>query len=179
MTGYLVNFGIYTMAMLGLIFFALMVYKKFAVEGNFSKVSKNHNLSIEETMTIGPRKTLYVVKAGSERFLIAGDVDKTTLISKLDGNSSHIDITSVTSEKPVAAEEPIIETVGKIVDFVKNNTTVENKTTKIKENTANKITKTEIHKTSSVDDLPVIVDFQDKVNKQSGVLKDMLKKMNG
>ncbi len=34
-------------------------------------------------MTLSPRKTLYIVSAGDEKFLIAGDVDRTTLISKL------------------------------------------------------------------------------------------------
>ena len=178
MTGYLVNFAIYTMAMLGLIFFALMVYKKFAVGSNFSKTSKNSNLSIEETMIIGPRKTLYVVKAGEERFLIAGDVDKTTLISKLDSNTSEIE--EKISDKPTVTEEPIVETVGKIVDFVRNSTTVKNKTTKPTEKTVKKVTKTQTPKTSSVDDLPIIVDFQNKKSKeQPSVLKDMLKKMNG
>lgn len=37
MGGYLVNFSVYTMAMIGLIFFALMIYKKFAGEGLYSK----------------------------------------------------------------------------------------------------------------------------------------------
>lgn len=82
MGGYLVNFSVYTMAMIGLIFFALMVYKKFAVGGSSSK--KSGFLGVEESISIAPRKNLYVVRAGNERFLIAGDVDKTTLISKLD-----------------------------------------------------------------------------------------------
>ena len=34
-------------------------------------------------MSLGPRKTLYVVSTGSEKFLIAGDIDRTSLISKL------------------------------------------------------------------------------------------------
>ena len=82
MGGYLVNFAVYTMAMIGLIFFALMLYKKFALGGDFGK--KSDFLSIEESLSVSPRKNLYVVRAGRERFLIAGDVDKTTLISKLD-----------------------------------------------------------------------------------------------
>ena len=35
-------------------------------------------------MSLGPRKTLYIVSTGHENFLIAGDIDKTTLISKLE-----------------------------------------------------------------------------------------------
>ncbi len=86
MGGYLVNFSVYTMAMIGLIFFALMIYKKFAGEGFYS--NKSSFLSVEETINIAPRKNLYVIRAGNERFLIAGDVDKTTLISKLDNTTS-------------------------------------------------------------------------------------------
>lgn len=81
MGGYLVNFSVYTMAMIGLIFFALMVYKKFSGDGILNK--KSNFLSVEESISIAPRKNLYVVRAGNEKFLIAGDVDKTTLISKL------------------------------------------------------------------------------------------------
>lgn len=86
MGGYLVNFSVYTMAMIGLIFFALMIYKKFAQEGFGSK--KSGFLGVEDTINIAPRKNLYVIRAGNERFLIAGDVDKTTLISKLDETSA-------------------------------------------------------------------------------------------
>lgn len=81
MGGYLVNFSVYTMAMIGLIFFALMIYKKFSGDGVLNK--KSGFLSVEESINIAPRKNLYVIRAGEERFLIAGDVDKTTLISKL------------------------------------------------------------------------------------------------
>lgn len=81
MGGYLVNFSVYTMAMIGLIFFALMIYKKFSGMGILDK--KSEFLKVEETLNIAPRKNLYVIRAGNEKFLIAGDSDKTTLISKL------------------------------------------------------------------------------------------------
>lgn len=86
MGGYLVNFAVYTMAMIGLIFFALMIYKKFSGEGILGR--KSEFLSVEDTIGIAPRKNLYVVRAGKERFLIAGDIDKTTLIAKLDENNT-------------------------------------------------------------------------------------------
>ncbi len=101
------SFTVYTMAMSGLIFFALFVYKK--VMGGSMSVNKTKTLSIEETMNISPRKSLMIVKAGNERFLIASDVDKTTLISKLDsqtsitkvvlGKSSESNILDLTKEK--------------------------------------------------------------------------------
>ncbi|HIS35820.1 TPA: FliO/MopB family protein [Candidatus Scatousia excrementigallinarum] len=101
MGGYLVNFAVYTMAMIGLIFFALMMYKKFAIGGDCSK--KSGFLGVEESISIAPRKNLYVVRAGNERFLIAGDVDKTTLISKLDDGFEHRIDNQPRRESPVSA----------------------------------------------------------------------------
>ena len=86
MGSYIMNFAVYTMAMCGLIFFALFVYKKFAT-GSFT--SKNSQfLNVEDTLSIGPRKVLYVIRAGREKFLVASDADKTTLISKLENNET-------------------------------------------------------------------------------------------
>lgn len=82
MGSYIANFTVYTMAMLGLIFFAIFVYKKF-MEGGLSNKNSKY-LSIEETMPINPRKSLLIVRAGNERFLVASDIDRTTLLSKLD-----------------------------------------------------------------------------------------------
>lgn len=79
---YIVSFSVYTMAMIGLICFALFVYKKFSSSGITSK--RNGLLKVEDAMSLSPRKTLFIVKAGSEKFLIAADVDRTTLISRLD-----------------------------------------------------------------------------------------------
>lgn len=83
MGGYLANFTVYTMAMTGLICFAVFIYKK-VMDGSIRKDNSKF-LSVEESMNLNPRKTLHVVRAGNERFLIASDVDRTTLISKLDG----------------------------------------------------------------------------------------------
>ena len=82
MGGYLVNFTVYTMAMLGLISFAVFVFKKFT-DGTM-RSDKSKFLNVEESMSLSPRKTLHVVRAGNERFLIAADIDRTTLISKLE-----------------------------------------------------------------------------------------------
>lgn len=84
MSSYLLNFVIYTTAMIGIIFSALFVFKKVS-SGCFSK--KSSMLNIEDSMNLSPRKTLYVIKADNERFLIAADVDKTALIAKLDAKT--------------------------------------------------------------------------------------------
>lgn len=83
--GYLTNFIVYTLAMVGVIVLALMVFKG-ATNGTVKGGSKF--LKIQDSLSIGPRKTLYIISAGEEKFLIAGDVDKTTLISKLQSNEN-------------------------------------------------------------------------------------------
>ena len=40
-------------------------------------------MSIEESLNLAPRKTLYVIKIANERFLIASDADKTVFLAKL------------------------------------------------------------------------------------------------
>ncbi|MBR1681410.1 flagellar biosynthetic protein FliO [bacterium] len=70
------------MAMIGLIFFALFVYKKFSISA--VSLKRKGILNIEDALGLSPRKTLYIIKAGNERFLIAADLERTTLISKLE-----------------------------------------------------------------------------------------------
>lgn len=84
MSTYLLNFIVYTAAMVGIIFLAVFVYKKFSCCAS----SKSKFLNVEECISLAPRKELYVVRAGNERFLVASDVGRTSLISKLDDNSS-------------------------------------------------------------------------------------------
>ena len=85
--GYLGNFIVYTLAMVGVIVVALLVFKN-ATTISTGKSSKL--LKVIDTLTIGQRKTLYIVSAGTEKFLIAGDVDRTCLISKLDNTEEPI-----------------------------------------------------------------------------------------
>lgn len=84
--GYLSNFIVYFLAMIGIIILALWVYKKFNI--NSVGFKSKHSLKIEDSLSLSARKTLYVIKNGNERFLIAADMERTTLISKLDSNST-------------------------------------------------------------------------------------------
>lgn len=79
MSTYLLNFIVYTTAMIGIIFLAVFVYKKFS----YTNVSKSKFLNVEDCISLAPRKNLYVVRAGKERFLVASDAERTSLISKL------------------------------------------------------------------------------------------------
>ena len=82
--GYLTHFMVYVLAMLSVIGIALFVYKKFSLV-NFSG-KKSNVLQVEDVLSLSPRKSLYVINANGERFLIAGDLERTALISKLGDN---------------------------------------------------------------------------------------------
>jgi len=90
MSTYLLNFIVYTTAMIGIIFLAVLVYKKFSC----NSVSKSQFLNVEDCISLAPRKNLYVVRAGNERFLVASDAERTILISKL-GASETVPTASV------------------------------------------------------------------------------------
>ena len=79
--GYLSHFIVYFLAMIGITVLALFVYKKFNLCSFASR--KTGALRVEDTLNLSPRKTLYIVREGNERFLIAADLERTTLISKL------------------------------------------------------------------------------------------------
>lgn len=78
---YLVNFIAYTFAMIGLICLCLFIYKKCFVQ---SGAAANADfLQVENQLNLSARKSIYVVRAGEEKFLIASDTDKTAFLSKL------------------------------------------------------------------------------------------------
>ena len=79
---YLINFSIYTLAMVGLIFFALFLYKKCSVMGVCAR--KNGYLKVVDMLSVSPRKAFYILQAGNEKFLVASDADRMNLISKLE-----------------------------------------------------------------------------------------------
>lgn len=80
--GYITNFIVYTLAMVGVIVTALLIFKNATTVGG-GRHSKY--LKIIDSISLGQRKNLYIVSTGKEEFLIAGDVNNTCLISKLEG----------------------------------------------------------------------------------------------
>lgn len=102
MGGYFLNFMVYTTAMIGVICLAVVVYKKVS----YASDVKSKFLNVEDTMALSPRKKLYVVKAGEERFLIASDAERTTLISKLQNGEKALvpETTSGVDELPVIVD---------------------------------------------------------------------------
>lgn len=84
MNGYLINFIVYTLAMIGIMLIAVVIYKKVF---SFAKPNNLKNeMKIEETLNLSPRKTLYVVNVKNEKFLIASDTDRTSFLAKLEND---------------------------------------------------------------------------------------------
>lgn len=177
MGSYILNFTVYTMAMCGLICFALFVYKKFAA-GNF--LTKNSQyLNVEETLSLAPRKILYVIRAGEERFLIASDADKTTLISKLEGNSQK----TFNTDNPIDFEvqlnrtKPVEQNIQKPVQPQKTYTQQKQQSQypisrQPKTDYSEKMTYVEI------DDFPKI-ETTKKAKESKDVIKNMVNRMKG
>ena len=124
--GYISNFIVYFLAMIGIIILALYVYKKFSIS-SFS-TRRNNSLKIEDTLSLSPRKPLFVIRDGNERFLIAADLERTTLISKLEDREevheeinhrmirSNVDLT----ERGIRAQDNIAPMKRPIMKEIKN-----------------------------------------------------------
>lgn len=93
---YILNFLVYLMAMVGVIYISLMIFKRAITQNNSNS---NNNLKIESSLNLGPRKTLHVINVNSERFLIASDIQNTTFLSKLNDNKSETAIKKVMESK--------------------------------------------------------------------------------
>ena len=85
MNGYIVNFATYVFAMIGFIVLVLFVYKKAMYTPTNAK--NRQYLNVENILKLSPTKTIYIIKAGTERFLVAGDNTTTTMLAKLDENN--------------------------------------------------------------------------------------------
>ncbi len=85
MNSYIVNFATYTLAMVGFIVLILFVYKK-AMYTPINAKNREY-LNVENVLKLSPTKTVYIIKAGTERFLVAGDSTSTTMLAKLDADN--------------------------------------------------------------------------------------------
>ena len=82
-------------------------------------------MRVEDVLSLSPRKTLYVINANGEKFLIAGDLDRTTLISKLEQkeqvrekrNEHSVDLTEFIQNEDIlyssSEKEPVMKNLVK------------------------------------------------------------------
>jgi len=97
MESQLTAFSVYTLAMIGLVFIGLVVVKKSLT---FTpKKNQNNFLKIEASLNLEPRKNLYVVKAGREKFLISSSGESCQFMSKLETGRPDIKNFSATQKK--------------------------------------------------------------------------------
>lgn len=83
---YAIKFMVYTFGVIGLLLVAYIIAKK--CMGIDINSRKNGNLVIEETLNISPRKTLYILRAYNERFLVASDANSTSFLAKLNSDET-------------------------------------------------------------------------------------------
>lgn len=87
MQHYFIQFLAYTMAMVGFLAICVVIYKKLGIN-SFSQ--NNKDLYIENGLRINARKYIYIIKAGNERFLVASDIERTTMLAKLQEDENPI-----------------------------------------------------------------------------------------
>lgn len=110
MSAYFVQFIAYTFAMVGFLAVCLITYKKFCQPAMMNNSAEC--LCIENALRLTPKKQIYVVRAGNERFLVASDAETTTMLAKLDG-----------SEQPLGNVQG--SSLAKVVADIKNGNNVE------------------------------------------------------
>ena len=109
MTHYLIKFIFYTAGVIGFMLIAYVIAKH-SLNGGIAFKKKTGNLEIEETLSISPRKTLHIVKAFDEKFLIASDQNSTTLLAKLNSEGeipeeTKQEFSEYLEEKPIKKQE--------------------------------------------------------------------------
>jgi flagellar biogenesis protein FliO len=114
MLGYIVNFTVYTLAMMGIIFVGFVIAKR-SLSTVHHKV-ENRFLSIESSLNLEPRKNLYVIKAGTERILVSTDAEKTQFLTKLEAGN----IPQVETKETANQQQGVDILIPIISNFTKN-----------------------------------------------------------
>ena len=85
MMTYITAFIFYTMAMIGVMLLGFVVYKKTMMP---QKNETKGMIKILDSLPIGNKKSLLVVRIKNEKFLIASGLEHTTFLSKLEEDNS-------------------------------------------------------------------------------------------
>ena len=81
MATYVTAFIFYTLAMIGIMLIGFIIYKKTFM---LNKADSKGLIKILDSLPIGNKKMLLVVKIKNEKFLIASGIEHTTFLSKLE-----------------------------------------------------------------------------------------------
>lgn len=83
MMTYVTAFIFYTLAMIGILLVGFVVYKKtFMID----KGENKGTIKVLDSLPIGNKKTLLIIKIKNEKFLIASGAEHTTFLSKLEND---------------------------------------------------------------------------------------------
>lgn len=105
---YLGTFVLYTLGAVGLIYGAYWYARRSSglMAGGSAKVNPQvPTLEVESSLPLDPRNTVYVIRSGSERFLIAASGEETNLLSRLEPIVSEVAV----EEIPVVTETERLE----------------------------------------------------------------------
>ncbi len=86
MITYITAFIFYTCAIIGVLLAAFVIYKKTMITTN---INRSPHMKILDSIAIGPKKNLLVVKVLNRKFLIASGMEHTTFLADL---SDEVDI---------------------------------------------------------------------------------------
>ncbi len=101
---YLLNFVLTTMSVVGLLYLLYLYIKQNPqINGKTYGPKQSNGLKIESILTLEPRKNLYIVRYGQQRFLIATTVDKTEFLATLEADPS-LDTAMETAETSQVSE---------------------------------------------------------------------------
>ena len=109
MMTYVTAFIFYTLAMIGILLVGFIVYKKTFMS---EKGENKGYIKVIDSLPIGNKKMLLVVKIKNEKFLIASGLEHTTFLSKLEDDNTQME----TSKTPVLNNIVDENLVDKIYD---------------------------------------------------------------
>ena len=88
MMTYVTAFIFYTLAMIGILLVGFIVYKKTFMS---EKGENKGYIKVIDSLPIGNKKMLLVVKIKNEKFLIASGLEHTTFLSKLEDDNTQME----------------------------------------------------------------------------------------
>jgi len=86
MLTYITAFIFYTLAMIGILMVAFVIYKKTTITS--TKSEGRGMIRILDNVPISAKKSLLIVKVKGEKFLIASGLEHTTFLAKLDDSTT-------------------------------------------------------------------------------------------
>jgi flagellar biogenesis protein FliO len=107
MTQFIIGFVVYTLGTIGLLLLGYIGVKYFlnSLNAPSSKHCKNY-LQLESAITIEPRKAVYILKAGNQRFLVATTPENVSFLAELNKDNVMAQAQNEYSKAPAQGQQP-------------------------------------------------------------------------